>query len=129
MDDSRPAMIYVAGPYTRPDPVENTHRMIRIADALFELGVVPVVPHLTLFWHLLCPRPYRQWLLYDLEVMARCDAVLRVPGDSQGADGEVRAANRRGQPVIQPASHAIEVCVQAVREWMVERSGPVEVGR
>lgn len=117
-----PAVIYVAGPYTKPDPVENTHRMIRIADALLDVGVVPVVPHLTMLWHLLCPRPYEQWLAYDLHVMARCDVVLRVPGLSSGADGEVQEASRSGQPVIHPRTASVDDCVSAVEAWMSEVS-------
>jgi len=122
-----PAVVYIAGPYTRPDPVENTHRMIRIADALLDLGVVPVVPHLTMFWHFLRPRPYEQWLEYDLHVMARCDAVLRVPGLSSGADGEVREAERSGQPVIHPKSASVEDCVSAVKVWLSKQAHTTEV--
>lgn len=113
-----PSLVYVAGPYTKPDPVENTHRMIRIADALLDAGVVPVVPHLTMFWHFLRPRPYEQWLDYDLCVMERCDVVLRVPGESNGADREVYQATRSGQPVIIPASASVEDCVAAVTTWL-----------
>lgn len=118
MTTKRPMLVYIAGPYTKPDPVQNTHHMIRVADALLDLGVVPVVPHLTMFWHLLCPRPYEQWLEYDLHVMARCDAVLRVPGLSSGADGEVQEAKRNGQPVIHPRSAAANDCVAAVKAWL-----------
>lgn len=113
-------LLYIAGPYTNPDPVQNTHRMIRIADALWELGIVPVVPHLSLLWHLVSPRPYEQWLEYDLHVMARCDAVLRVPGPSTGADREVFQATRSGQPVIIPPSAAVADCVSAVKTWTGE---------
>ena len=111
-------LVYVAGPYTKPDPVENTHRIIEIADRLWDLGVVPVVPHLTLFWHFLKPRSYQEWLDYDLHIMARCDAVLRVPGESHGADGEVAEALARGQPVLCPQTAAVEDCVTAVSEWL-----------
>ena len=111
-------MVYVAGPYTKPDPVENTHRIIQIADALWDLGVVPVVPHLTLFWHFVKSRSYQEWLDYDLHIMARCDAVLRVPGESHGADGEVAKAIANGQPVIRSRTARIEDCVAAVEEWL-----------
>ena len=37
-------LVYIAGPYTKPDPVKNTHRMIQIADRLMDLGVVPGTP-------------------------------------------------------------------------------------
>lgn len=94
-------LVYVAGPYTKPDPIENTHTAIRIAEALYETGlVVPIIPHLTAFWHLVSPHPYEYWLAYDLLVMAGCDAVYRWAGESSGADGEVEQATKDGQPVF-----------------------------
>lgn len=94
-------LVYIAGPYTNPDPVENTHTAIRVADLLLSDGkVTPVIPHLSLLWHLVCPRPVADWYAYDLEVMARCDAVLRLPGASSGADNEIREAEEQGIPVF-----------------------------
>lgn len=113
-----PPLIYLAGPYTHPDPVENTHHMIRIADALLDLDVVPIVPHLSMFWHLLCPRPYGDWLTYDLHLLLRCDAVLRVPGVSSGADGELRVARRLGIPVLLAETRNLEDCVAAIDQWL-----------
>ncbi len=113
-----PPLVYLAGPYTKPDPVENTHRMLHLADALLDLGVVPFVPHLSMFWHLLCPRPYGEWLAYDLHLMLRCDAVLRVPGESCGADGEVRVAHRLGIPVLFAETSDVDDCVATVAEWL-----------
>ncbi len=94
-------LCYIAGPYTNPDPVENTHNVCQIAMKLYEERVcVPIIPHITLLWHLVCPRPYDFWLAYDLETMAHCDVVLRIEGESSGADGEVRAAQKLGIPVV-----------------------------
>jgi len=112
-----PPLIYIAGPYTKPDPVENTHRIIEIADALWNTGVIPVVPHLSLLWQLVRPRPYEDWLEYDLHLMARCDAVLRVRGASQGADREVCQACENGQPVIFAASAEVADCLKAIQRW------------
>ncbi len=119
-------LVYLAGPYSKPDPVKNTHRMIHIADRLLDLGVVPVVPHLTLFWHLLKPRAYQQWLDYDLQLMARCDVVLRVPGESPGADGEVAEALARGQPVIHARTTRVDDCENAVSHWLRINGIPVK---
>src|SRR5262245_23979197 len=97
---SQLSLVYVAGPYTRPDPVENTHDIVKIADALLDAGFIPVVPHLTLLWHLISPKPYAHWLAYDQHLLARCDAVLRVPGHSVGATRETELAESLGIPVI-----------------------------
>lgn len=114
--DSRP-LIYLAGPYTEPDPVQNTHRMIRIADALLDAGFVPLVPHLTLAWHLVSPKRYETWLDYDRQLLSRCDAVLRMPGYSRGATQETVLARSLGIPVIRPWSPAAADCLAAVSLW------------
>lgn len=94
-------LVYLAAPYSIPDPVENTHRAIRFASKIVDDGrVVPVVPHLTLFWHLVDPRPLAVWYALDLALLARCDALLRIPGPSIGADREVDFARARGLPVF-----------------------------
>lgn len=110
-------LIYIAAPYTQPDPVANTHGVIRIADALLAAGFTPLIPHLTLAWQLVSPKPYETWLEYDRELLARCDAVLRIPGYSVGATRETRFAERMNLPVIRPWSAAPEDCVEAVRAW------------
>jgi hypothetical protein len=94
-------LVYLAGPYSDPDPVENTHAVIKIATRLYETGLVaPVVPHLTLLWHLVEPKPKDFWYGYDMHVLRRCDAVLRVVGSSPGAEAEVLEAKRIGLSVF-----------------------------
>jgi len=112
-----PPMIYVARPFSDPDPVANTHRIVKIADPLLDAGFVPVVPHLSLAWQLISPKPYSTWLKYDRHLLARCDAVLRVPGFSVGATAEVCFAMKRGIPVIRPRSEVPADCVAAAAEW------------
>lgn len=86
-------LLYVAGPYTRDDPVENTHRAIKTASAIYRLTPwVPVVPHLSLLWHLVDPQPIEFWYEYDLHLLDGCSAIVRLPGPSAGADAEVAHA-------------------------------------
>ena len=92
----RRTRIYIAGPYTKPDPIENTHRAFTYGNKLWDAGCAPFIPHLTAFWHLVTPRPYEQWLQIDLEWLHACDAVYRFPGESSGADAEVATAHRAG---------------------------------
>lgn len=101
MTTKRP-LVYVAGPYSKPDPCVNTHRAVEVAELLvvrFPL-VVPVVPHLTHFWHTMRPHPYEFWTDLDLELLRRCDAVFRFEGASPGADAEVEFAETIGVPVF-----------------------------
>jgi hypothetical protein len=50
------------------------------------------VPHLTHFWHLVSPHEYEFWLKLDLEFLTVCDCLVRLPGESSGADREVARA-------------------------------------
>jgi nucleoside 2-deoxyribosyltransferase len=93
--------VYVAGPYSRGDVAANVRRAYEAAATLADGGFAPFVPHHTYFWHLLFPRPYEEWLKLDLAFLACCDAVLRLPGDSPGADVEVREATTLGIPVFE----------------------------
>jgi hypothetical protein len=94
-------LVYVAGPYAHPDPVANTHDTIKVGTRLVEDGhCTPFIPHLTLLWHAIDPHPAEFWYAYDLEILARCDILLRLAGPSIGADVEVREAQRRGIPIV-----------------------------
>lgn len=93
-------LVYVAGPYTHPDPILNTRRAVEVADELVALGCAVVIPHLSLLWHLISPQPIAEWYQRDLDVMAHCTAVVRFEGVSTGADLEVKTAEALGIPVF-----------------------------
>jgi hypothetical protein len=92
--------VYVAGPYTKPDPCINTHVAVKVCDALVNLGYVPFCPHLSHFWHTMIPHSYEFWLTYDKQWLAKCDVMLRLPGESRGADEEEAFADAHGIPVV-----------------------------
>jgi hypothetical protein len=92
--------VYVAGPYTHPEPVENTHKAIRVANRLVACGFTPIIPRLTLAWNLVSPMPAKFWYDYTLQLMFRCDIVYRMAGDSVGGDIEVAEARKAGIPVF-----------------------------
>lgn len=110
-------LIYLAGPYSQPDPVQNTHVVLKVADALLAAGFVPLVPHLSLAWHLVSPKPYAVWLAYDHELLKRCDAVLRIPGFSVGATQECRLAESLGIPIVRSRSTSPADCVAALVDY------------
>jgi len=91
--------IYLAGPYTKGDVGQNVHNAIKTADKLVEKGHTPYIPHLTHFWHLVSPKPWEFWCNLDAEFLVLCDALLRIPGESTGADREVKLAQKHGLPV------------------------------
>jgi hypothetical protein len=107
-------LIYIASPYTKGDPCVNTHFQMRMFDELLTDGVVlPYVPLWSHFQHTAFPRPYRDWIDYDLAIIrtmgfagclrldATCPALpdYRV-SESSGADGEVAEFARMGLPVF-----------------------------
>lgn len=92
---------------------------------LYDTGlVVPLVPHLTLVWHLVVPRPIEFWYAYDLKLLGRCDAVLRLPGDSTGADAEELRARELGLPIFSGQAALLEWA----RHWRGAPSGQESSG-
>jgi hypothetical protein len=68
--------------------------------ALLDLGFTPYLPLLNHFLDITHPRDYQTWLDLDLSWLEVCDVVLRLPGESVGADVEVRRAQQMGLPVF-----------------------------
>ena len=90
--------VYVAGPYSK-HMVDGTRNAILAAEELRKAGYLPFVPHLSLLWDLVCPSPYEEWLDYDLAWLKKCDILLRLPGESPGADKEVACAEALRMPI------------------------------
>jgi nucleoside 2-deoxyribosyltransferase len=101
-------LIYLAGPYTKPDPCENTHRAIVTANKLIDLGFDVFIPHLSHFWHTVTPKPYTWWTEYDLRILQRCDIVYRMLGESPGADTEVAYAQELDILVVHEGEDIID---------------------
>jgi len=92
--------IFISGPYTMGDVAVNVKTSMDVADNLIELGFAPFCPHLTHFLHMNHSRPYKKWLEIDIAFLKVCDAVLRIPGESKGADAEVELAKKLKIPVF-----------------------------
>lgn len=92
--------VYIASPYTKGDVAQNVRVQLDAADKLMSMGFCPIVPLFTHFQHLHRPRPYEDWMRTDEEKVRRCDVLLRLPGESSGADREVRLAESIGIPVV-----------------------------
>src|SRR3569833_259096 len=109
----KPQTILIAGPYrsgTNDDPVlmqQNLDCMNTYALALFRAGHIPLigewlalpllkaagstVPGDELYQEISYPVAYR--------LLTRCDAVLRIEGESSGADKDLSVARELGLPV------------------------------
>jgi hypothetical protein len=108
-------MILIAGPYrsgTGDDPelmAKNLHTLESVALPLYRAGHVPLIGEwiaLPLLREAGSKRPgdaiYDE-ILYPIanRLLSRCDAVLRLPGASKGADEDVRLARERGLMVFE----------------------------
>ena len=104
-------VVYIASPYTRGDVAINTHFQCSVFDKLLnDQKVWPVAPLWSHFQHTLFPRKYDDWIEYDLALIERYDACLRVnpaypqlayeETQSAGADGEVAAFVALHKPVF-----------------------------
>jgi hypothetical protein len=91
--------IYIAGPYTKPDPVVNTRNAILAGEEIIKLGHIPFVPHLNHLWHMVSPHEEDFWYAYDLVWLRCCHGLLRLPGASKGADIEVDEARMMNIPI------------------------------
>jgi hypothetical protein len=110
----RKLLVYVAGPISKGDIVENCRQAHDAGMALIRAGLSVIVPHGNCFWgnvtlanaDAFVPEVqpgglgHAAWVGMDLEIVRRCDAVLRLPGDSVGADLEVAEAAAMLMPVF-----------------------------
>lgn len=99
-------IVYLAGPY-RADPHDGIEANIQAARkaaiALWEAGYVVICPHLnTAHFEVDCDVPEETYLLGDLEILRRCDAVVLMLDwySSRGARIEVVAAEDADIPTL-----------------------------
>lgn len=107
--------VYVAGPITKGNLARNIDRATLAFRELAKAGYAPFCPH----WSVYCKETtildggvwceatvsggydmvHEDWLNIDLAWVSVADAVLRLPGESKGADREVAHAQSLGIPV------------------------------
>ncbi len=95
---SRKRRIYIAGPL-RGNETANVRAAIIAAETLMAKGYAVFCPHLNVLHDFLYPRPAEEWIEHDIVWLKASDAVLRLPGGSEGADIEVDAAVAGNIPV------------------------------
>lgn len=113
MKASKRMLILIAGPYrsgTGDDPqkmAENLRRLEQASWPIFQAGHVPMIGEWVALpiWQVAGGATVGD-ALYDQilhptagRLIERCDAILRLPGPSKGADNDIRLAHERGIPV------------------------------
>ena len=110
---STPLLILIAGPYrsgTGDDPALMAANLTRLEEAawpLFRAGHLPMIgewvalPVLSSAGAAGPLDPLAEQVMYPTaqRLLVHCDAVLRLPGKSTGADQDVAIAEERGLPV------------------------------
>jgi hypothetical protein len=109
----KPMMILIAGPYrsgTGDDPARMAENLRKLEEAswpIFQKGHVPMIGEWAALpiWQVAGGKKVGD-ALYDQvlhptahRLLQHCDAVLRLPGTSSGAENDVRIARERGIPV------------------------------
>ena len=93
--------VYISGPIAIGSTVENVRAAVFAGNKIQQSGHTPFIPHLNVFWQFMCgEKPHAEWLRMDLEWVEQCQAVIRLPGESVGADLEVARAQLKGIPVF-----------------------------
>ncbi len=105
----KPIKVYVAGPmgiFDKGRP-KRIHNGIVAGEKLRRAGLYPFVPHLDDIWGRKFEHSYECWMRYDKVWLELCDALLRIPGKSPGADREVVTAYALGIPVFHSVNEVI----------------------
>lgn len=92
--------VYIASAYSRGDVAVNVRKSIDAAEELINEGFIPFCPLYSHFHNLIYYHGYDTWMTIDIEWLGMCDALLRLKGESPGADEEVTYARDVGIPVF-----------------------------
>ena len=104
--------VYIASPYTKGDVAINVKVQLDCANELMNFGFALFIPLMSHFQHMAHPRPYEDWVKVDNEWVLVCDCVLRLEGESSGADEEVELANKNYIPVFYSIQQLLTYCEQ-----------------
>ena len=113
MSKSKPLLILIAGPYrsgtdNNPKLIErNLEKLESYSLPIYKAGHIPLIgewvalPIVRQTGSKSLGDAVSEQFLYPVadRLLQRCDAVLRIEGESKGADEDVRLASERGLPV------------------------------
>ena len=92
--------VYIASPYTIGNKQENVETQIKMAAKLISFGYNPFWPLASHYVDLYIHNSWDTWMDLDLDWILACDCLLRLPGESKGADMEVTFALEHNIPVF-----------------------------
>ena len=100
--------IYLSGPITKGDKDHNFRQAAVAQRTLLRAGYAVLNPMLSMKLPGGLEIPHEVWMASDLPWVACSCAVLRLPGESIGADMEVKFAHGRGIPVFEDITVLME---------------------
>jgi hypothetical protein len=106
-------VVYISSPYSIGDKQENVKRQMYYSNLLIDAGMCPITPLLNHYQNELYPQEYDKWLSIDIELVRRADVVLRLSGESYGADAEEVEASANGIPIC----YNVEELLQFKQLW------------
>ena len=98
--------VYIAGPISKGILRHNIRQATQAGLILLKAGFAPLVPQLTCYMDGPIPQnlpghtAIDQWYESDMAWVSVCDCVLRLEGESVGADAEVEYALSLGKPIF-----------------------------
>lgn len=92
--------VYIASPYTKGDQAANVKLQMDVANQLINIGYAPYAPLMGHFMQMVHPQQYERWMKLDFEWIRTCDCLLRLDGESEGADREVKEAQGIGKRIF-----------------------------
>jgi hypothetical protein len=116
--------VYIAGPISKGDLAHNVNQATAAFVELAKAGIAPMCPHWSVYakptitdfagqvWGQATTNGndemnHADWLGVDLPWVAVSDAVLRLPGESTGADAETAEAKARDIPVFKSTADVV----------------------
>jgi hypothetical protein len=118
--------VYIAGPISNGHTAnaKNTYKNVKAAQEyyyeLLKEGWSPFCPHLSYYPWLDFPQEddihWARWIELDLDWIDSCGVIIRIPGDSIGADMEMQYAKEHNIPafIVQSPRGAVEILKREV---------------
>jgi hypothetical protein len=113
--------VYIAGPYTNPDPVSNTATALTYFADLMQMGFQPYCPHLVSHTAaMICDYDYDRWMDLCFAWVRASHVVVRISGHSPGADREVALATELGIPVFESTLDGQHI--EKLKKWAANQN-------
>lgn len=92
--------IYLSHPISKGNQFANIHISAKAYIELMNMGFIVYWPGGSVLCEMIMPQHYESWMTQDKAWIDRCDAVVRLAGESNGCDREVLHAKENGIPVF-----------------------------